>query len=68
MTVCKIIEDDAGIGLGVAGDWIKPWEVKHGQTQTPGLSNITNSLTAMPSCGASRQHAAVRYARYSVLF
>lgn len=30
MTVCKIIEDDAGIDLRVAGEWVKPWEVKHG--------------------------------------
>lgn len=29
MTVCKVIEDDAGIDLHVAGDWVKPWEVKH---------------------------------------
>lgn len=29
MTVCKIIEDDAGIDLRVAGEWVKPWEVKH---------------------------------------
>ena len=28
MTVCKVIEDDAGIDLRVAGDWQKPWEVK----------------------------------------
>ena len=28
MTVCKIIEDDAGIDLRVAGEWVKPWEVK----------------------------------------
>lgn len=27
MTVCKVIEDDAGIDLRVEGDWIKPWEV-----------------------------------------
>jgi len=27
MTVCKVIEDDAGIDLRVAGDWVKPWEV-----------------------------------------
>lgn len=27
MTVCKLIEDDAGIDLRVAGDWVKPWEV-----------------------------------------
>ena len=27
MTVCKVIEDDAGIDLRVAGDWPKPWEV-----------------------------------------
>ena len=29
MTVCKIIEDDAGIDLRVKGDWVKPWEVVH---------------------------------------
>lgn len=29
MTVCKVLEDDAGIDLRVAGDWEKPWEVKH---------------------------------------
>lgn len=29
MTACKVIEDDAGIDLRVAGDWVKPWEVKH---------------------------------------
>lgn len=28
MTVCKVIEDDAGIELRVPGDWAKPWEVK----------------------------------------
>ncbi len=27
MTVCKVIEDDAGIDLRVAGDWPTPWEV-----------------------------------------
>lgn len=27
MTVCKVIEDDAGVDLRVAGDWPKPWEV-----------------------------------------
>lgn len=29
MTVCKVIEDDSGIDLRVAGDWVKPWEVTH---------------------------------------
>ena len=29
MTVCKVIEDDAGVSLRVEGDWIKPWEVRH---------------------------------------
>lgn len=28
MTVCRLIEDDAGIDLRVAGDWVAPWEVK----------------------------------------
>jgi len=30
MTVCKLIEDDAGVELRVAGDWIAPWDVPHG--------------------------------------
>lgn len=29
MTVCKVIEDDAGVALRVAGDWVAPWEVTH---------------------------------------
>lgn len=29
MTVCKLIEDDAGVALRVAGDWTPPWEVTH---------------------------------------
>jgi 3-hydroxyisobutyrate dehydrogenase-like beta-hydroxyacid dehydrogenase len=29
MTVCKVIEDDAGVELRVAGDWVPPWEVRH---------------------------------------
>jgi 3-hydroxyisobutyrate dehydrogenase-like beta-hydroxyacid dehydrogenase len=29
MTVCKLIEEDAGVELRVAGDWIAPWEVQH---------------------------------------
>ena len=29
MTVCKVIEDNAGIDLRVPGDWVNPWEVKH---------------------------------------
>ncbi|NBO21175.1 MAG: NAD(P)-dependent oxidoreductase [Rhodobacteraceae bacterium] len=29
MTVCKVIEDDAGIDLRVPGEWVKPWEVTH---------------------------------------
>ena len=28
MTVCKLIEDDAGVDLRVAGDWLAPWEAK----------------------------------------
>ena len=27
MTVCKLIEEDAGIDLRVKGDWVAPWEV-----------------------------------------
>jgi 3-hydroxyisobutyrate dehydrogenase len=29
MTVCKVIEDDAGVALRVTGDWIAPWQVTH---------------------------------------
>lgn len=29
MTVCKLIEDDAGVNLRVDGNWTAPWEVKH---------------------------------------
>ncbi|MBI4934868.1 MAG: NAD(P)-dependent oxidoreductase [Actinobacteria bacterium] len=29
MTVCKVIEDDAGVTLRVDGDWTAPWEVQH---------------------------------------
>ena len=27
MTVCKLVEDDAGVELRVEGDWTSPWEV-----------------------------------------
>lgn len=29
MTVCKVIEDDAGVALRVEGSWVPPWEVRH---------------------------------------
>jgi len=29
MTVCKVVEDDAGVDLRVAGEWTAPWEVRH---------------------------------------
>jgi 3-hydroxyisobutyrate dehydrogenase-like beta-hydroxyacid dehydrogenase len=29
MTVCKVIEDDAGVELRVDGKWVAPWEVQH---------------------------------------
>jgi 3-hydroxyisobutyrate dehydrogenase len=29
MTVCRMVEEDAGVSLRVEGDWIKPWEVRH---------------------------------------
>ncbi len=29
MTVCKVVEDDPGVKLRVAGDWIAPWQVRH---------------------------------------
>lgn len=33
MTVCKVIEDAAGVSLAVKGDWAKPWEAKHRSEQ-----------------------------------
>lgn len=35
MTVCKLIEDDAGIDLRVAGDWLEPWKVEAPSTAKP---------------------------------
>ncbi|MCK5748989.1 MAG: hypothetical protein KAH44_22430, partial [Oricola sp.] len=29
MTVCKVVEDDAGVALRVEGEWLAPWEVEH---------------------------------------
>lgn len=29
MTVCKVVEDDAGVELRVAGEWVAPWLVTH---------------------------------------
>jgi hypothetical protein len=26
-TLCNVIEDDEGIDLRIAGDWVKPWDV-----------------------------------------
>jgi 3-hydroxyisobutyrate dehydrogenase len=31
MSVCKLIEEDAGIDLRVPGDWVSPWDVAHPQ-------------------------------------
>lgn len=31
MTVCKLIEDDAGVELRVEGEWVAPWEVTREQ-------------------------------------
>lgn len=27
MSVCRLIEEDAGVSLRVAGDWVAPWEI-----------------------------------------
>lgn len=35
MTVCKVIEEDAGVELRVAGDWTPPWAEKHPDDITP---------------------------------
>jgi len=29
MSVCRLIEDDAGVALRVAGEWTPPWECRH---------------------------------------
>ena len=33
MSVCKLLEDAAGVSLRVEGDWIAPWEVRHADDQ-----------------------------------
>jgi len=33
MTVCRLIEEDAGVELRVAGDWLAPWELEHGSSK-----------------------------------
>ncbi|MCX7057624.1 MAG: NAD(P)-dependent oxidoreductase [Proteobacteria bacterium] len=30
MTVCRLIEEDAGVDLRVSGPWVAPWDVKRG--------------------------------------
>jgi len=45
MTVCKIIEDDAGIDLRVPGDWTPPWEIKH-PAEATGSSRRNTSTPA----------------------
>lgn len=42
MTVCKLIEEDAGVELRVAGDWVAPWEVSHVSKQ-PGAGPEDNN-------------------------
>jgi 3-hydroxyisobutyrate dehydrogenase-like beta-hydroxyacid dehydrogenase len=29
MSVCRLLEEDAGVNLRVEGDWTAPWEAKH---------------------------------------
>ncbi|MDD9991828.1 MAG: hypothetical protein OXP75_08500, partial [Rhodospirillales bacterium] len=29
MTVCRLLEDDAGVELRVPGDWVASWDVPH---------------------------------------
>ena len=29
MPFCRLVEEDAGIELRVAGDWVAPWEFSH---------------------------------------
>jgi len=29
LSVCRLIEEDAGVNLRVPGDWTAPWEVRH---------------------------------------
>ncbi|HLS68050.1 MAG TPA: NAD(P)-dependent oxidoreductase [Kiloniellales bacterium] len=38
MTVCKLIEEDAGVDLRVEGEWLAPWEVTHKQ-ESPERAN-----------------------------
>lgn len=41
MTVCKVLEDDAGIDLRVEGDWVAPWEVGHPSDADNGATSAT---------------------------
>ena len=48
MTVCKVIEDDAGIDLRVAGDWVPPWLVPHRDDASADSAALTLSASSLP--------------------
>lgn len=37
MSVCRLIEENAGVELRVAADWIAPWEMTHPDETAPAL-------------------------------
>jgi 3-hydroxyisobutyrate dehydrogenase-like beta-hydroxyacid dehydrogenase len=45
MTVCRLIEEDAGIDLRVKGDWVAPWEVASPRANAKG-QGVANDPTA----------------------
>jgi len=40
MTVCKVIEDDAGVSLRVPGEWVAPWDVVHPAEQPSAVTAV----------------------------
>ncbi len=53
MTVCKLIEDDAGVSLRVEGDWTPPWEVKH-PSEAAARSELRRRFNSTPGGGVFR--------------
>jgi len=47
MTVCRLLEDDAGVALRVSGDWVPTWEVP-----TPTTRPESGQALSGPSLGS----------------
>ena len=58
MTVCKVIEDDAGVALRVAGDWVKPGKSSIRASDERGaraLRGLSGRASVRPGNGLPRQ-------------